>query len=138
MAETHDPSMSLDVVRAYHYGPRFLVELDIVMAEGTPLRESHDCGFLLQHKIEALASVERCFVHIDYQVALAAPSRGLHLSGGIASPSSHGTLSTPAFHLWQHRAGIDDHDLNTPVLHKMHSSVASPDANTRLLSPLGE
>ena len=69
MAETHDPSMGLDTVRAYHYGPRFLVELDIVMAEGTPLRESHDCGVLLQHKIEALASVERCFVHIDYQAS---------------------------------------------------------------------
>ena len=86
MAETHDPSMSLDTVRAYHYGPRFLVELDIVMAEGTPLRESHDCGVLLQHKIEALASVERCFVHIDYQVT-ALPS-AVFSSGGIAPPCS--------------------------------------------------
>ena len=75
MAETHDPSMGLDTVRAYHYGPRFLVELDIVMAEGTPLRESHDCGVLLQHKIEALASVERCFVHIDYQASRGGMSR---------------------------------------------------------------
>ena len=67
LAETHDPSVSLDTVRAYHFGPRFLVELELVMDEHTPLRESHDCGILLQHKIEALPSVERCFVHIDYQ-----------------------------------------------------------------------
>jgi len=66
LAETHDPCVTLDVVRAYHYGPRFLVEIEIVMDERTPLRESHDCGILLQHKIEDLPSVERCFVHIDY------------------------------------------------------------------------
>ena len=53
-------------MRAYHFGPRFLVELEIVMHPDTPLRESHDCGILLQHKIEALPAVERAFVHIDY------------------------------------------------------------------------
>jgi len=67
MAETHDPSAMLDCVRAYHFGPKFLVELEIVMGEDTPLRDSHDCGIMLQHKVEALPEVERCFVHIDYQ-----------------------------------------------------------------------
>ena len=37
------------------------------MAEDTLLRDSHDCGIMLQHKIESLPEVERCFVHIDYQ-----------------------------------------------------------------------
>ena len=27
MAETHDPGASLDCVRAYHFGPKFLVEV---------------------------------------------------------------------------------------------------------------
>jgi len=67
MAETHDPAASLDMVRAYHFGQCFLVEVELVMAEDTALRESHDCGIHLQHKIEALEQVERCFVHIDYQ-----------------------------------------------------------------------
>ena len=63
------------------------------MDEHTPLRETHDCGILLQHKVEALPSVERAFVHIDYQ----------------------------------HRL-IDDHDLTTPVTHKMHAStISSPE-----------
>jgi len=67
IAETHDPLItSLDTLRAYHFGPRFLVELEVVMDERTELRESHDCGILLQHKIENLPQVERCFVHIDY------------------------------------------------------------------------
>ena len=68
IAETHDPSATLDTVRAYHFGPRFLVEVEVVMDEHTELRDSHDCGILLQHKIETLPQVERCFVHIDYQL----------------------------------------------------------------------
>jgi len=67
MAETHDPNATLDQIRAYHFGPRFLVEVEIVMAHDTPLRESHDVGIVLQHKIERLEQVERCFVHVDYQ-----------------------------------------------------------------------
>jgi len=67
LAETHDPSVSLDVVRAYHFGPKFLVEIELVMARDTPLVESHDVGILLQHKIECLEECDRCFVHIDYQ-----------------------------------------------------------------------
>lgn len=67
MAETHDPAANVDVLRAYHFGPKFLVEVEIVMAEDTPLRESHDVGVTLQHKIERLEEVERCFVHVDYQ-----------------------------------------------------------------------
>ena len=39
----------------------------MVMPEDTPLRVSHDCGISLQHRIESLPQVERCFVHIDYQ-----------------------------------------------------------------------
>lgn len=68
MAETHDPTATLDVVRAYHFGPKFLVEIELVMPPDTTLRESHDLGIRLQHKIEALDAVERCFVHIDYQL----------------------------------------------------------------------
>lgn len=67
LAETHDPNATLDVVRAYHFGPKFLVEIELVMAQETPLLESHDVGILLQHKIENLDACERCFVHIDYQ-----------------------------------------------------------------------
>jgi hypothetical protein len=43
------------------------VELEIVMQPDTPLRESHDVGITLQHKIERLEEVDRCFVHVDYQ-----------------------------------------------------------------------
>jgi len=65
----HDERVEkVDTVRAYHFGEKFLVEVEIVMAPDTPLHESHDVGIMLQHKIEALEEVERAFVHIDYQV----------------------------------------------------------------------
>eukprot|EP00442_Polarella_glacialis_P037083 CAMPEP_0115112840 /NCGR_PEP_ID=MMETSP0227-20121206/40937_1 /TAXON_ID=89957 /ORGANISM="Polarella glacialis, Strain CCMP 1383" /LENGTH=384 /DNA_ID=CAMNT_0002512599 /DNA_START=43 /DNA_END=1193 /DNA_ORIENTATION=- len=70
MAEEHHPSMKLDQLNAYHFGPRYLVEVEVVMPESTTLRESHDAGIILQHKIETLEEVERCFVHIDYQLRL--------------------------------------------------------------------
>eukprot|EP00397_Hematodinium_sp_SG-2012_P070111 GEMP01125921.1.p1 GENE.GEMP01125921.1~~GEMP01125921.1.p1 ORF type:complete len:111 (+),score=23.55 GEMP01125921.1:183-515(+) len=58
--------MMLDKLTAYHFGPKFLVELEMVMPEDTPLRDSHDAGISLQHAVERLELVERCFVHIDY------------------------------------------------------------------------
>ena len=54
-------------MRAYHFGPKFLVELEVVMPKETLLFESHDVGMELQYEIEGREEVERCFVHIDYQ-----------------------------------------------------------------------
>jgi cation diffusion facilitator family transporter len=66
---THDARVQkVDTVRAYHFGSKFLCEVEIVMAPDTKLRESHDIGILLQHKIERLAEVERAYVHVDYQI----------------------------------------------------------------------
>ena len=45
--------------RAYHFGSRLLVEVDIVLPEDMPLRESHDIGESLQIAIENLDNVER-------------------------------------------------------------------------------
>ena len=67
IAENHDPDADLDTVRAYHFGPKFIVEVELVMNKNTPLDISHDVGMLLQHRIELLPQCERCFVHIDYQ-----------------------------------------------------------------------
>ena len=60
-------SMLVDVCRAYHFGPKFLVELEVVLPKNTLLFESHDLGMELQYEIESREEVERCFVHIDYE-----------------------------------------------------------------------
>ena len=58
IAFNHDERIvKVDTVRAYHFGPRFLVEVEIVMQPDTPLHESHDVGIMLQHKIERLDQV---------------------------------------------------------------------------------
>ena len=59
--------LQVDVVRAYHFGPKFLVELEVVLPRDTLLYESHDMGMELQYEIESREEVERCFVHIDYE-----------------------------------------------------------------------
>eukprot|EP00980_Cylindrotheca_fusiformis_P027934 scaffold22569_cov116-Cylindrotheca_fusiformis.AAC.5 len=67
LAHHFDQRMQVDTCRAYHFGPKFLVELEVVMPQTTLLKESHDLGMELQYEIEAQEDVERCFVHIDYE-----------------------------------------------------------------------
>eukprot|EP00591_Stephanopyxis_turris_P001045 CAMPEP_0195519772 /NCGR_PEP_ID=MMETSP0794_2-20130614/15443_1 /TAXON_ID=515487 /ORGANISM="Stephanopyxis turris, Strain CCMP 815" /LENGTH=350 /DNA_ID=CAMNT_0040648981 /DNA_START=234 /DNA_END=1286 /DNA_ORIENTATION=+ len=67
IAANHDNRMIVDVCRAYHFGPKFLVELEVVLPKDTLLFESHDIGMDLQYEIESREEVERCFVHIDYE-----------------------------------------------------------------------
>ncbi|KAJ6454025.1 CDF-like metal transporter [Mycena vitilis] len=57
----------IDTVRAYHSGPDYFVEIDIVMDANTPLWKAHDVSQSLQEKIEVLPNVERAFVHVDYE-----------------------------------------------------------------------
>ncbi|KAF8929115.1 hypothetical protein BGZ52_002571 [Haplosporangium bisporale] len=56
----------IDTVRAYSVGEGLFVEIDIVLPPDTPLSQAHDLGESLQGALERLDSVERAFVHIDY------------------------------------------------------------------------
>jgi divalent metal cation (Fe/Co/Zn/Cd) transporter len=53
LADHFDERMTLDTLRAYHFGPKFLVEVEVVMPKKTLLKESHDLGMELQYEIEA-------------------------------------------------------------------------------------
>ena len=67
---THSPSIiAIDTVRAYHSGPRIIVEVDIVMDPGQTLRTTHDVAEDLQTKLESLPNVERAYVHIDFETS---------------------------------------------------------------------
>jgi cation diffusion facilitator family transporter len=57
----------VDTVRAYHSGPNYFVEVDIVMDGSSTLYSAHDLSQSLQDKLEALPGVERAFVHVDYE-----------------------------------------------------------------------
>ncbi|KAK4696483.1 hypothetical protein P7C71_g1448, partial [Lecanoromycetidae sp. Uapishka_2] len=67
---THSPDIvAIDTVRAYHSGPRIIVEVDIVMDPEQTLRISHDVAEELQMKLESLPDVERAYVHIDFETS---------------------------------------------------------------------
>ena len=67
---THSPLVErIDTVRAYHTGPRLLLEVDIVMDRNERLEIVHDVAEDLQTKLERLPCVERAFVHIDYETS---------------------------------------------------------------------
>ncbi|KAJ8457448.1 hypothetical protein ONZ45_g18307 [Pleurotus djamor] len=69
--------VKIDTVRAYHSGPDYFVEVDIVMDAHTPLGQAHDLAQQLQDKIEILPNVERAFVHIDHETTHAPEHRKL-------------------------------------------------------------
>jgi cation diffusion facilitator family transporter len=65
---THsDMIKQIDTVRAWHSGPRLVVEVDIVMEPEETLRVSHDVAEELQMKLESLPDVERAYVHVDFE-----------------------------------------------------------------------
>jgi len=65
---THSPIIkAIDTVRAWHSGPRLVVEVDVVMDPEESLRISHDVAEELQMKLESLPDVERAYVHVDYE-----------------------------------------------------------------------
>ena len=67
---THSPAIvAIDTVRAYHSGPRIIVEVDIVMDSSETLRTTHDVAEALQMKLESLPHVERAYVHIDFETS---------------------------------------------------------------------
>ncbi|KAI4260133.1 MAG: hypothetical protein L6R42_004195 [Xanthoria sp. 1 TBL-2021] len=61
--------LGLDTVRAYHSGPRIIVEVDVVMHPNETLRATHDVAEELQFKLESLPDVERAYVHIDFETS---------------------------------------------------------------------
>jgi len=70
LAWNHDSRiLEIDTVRAFHFGLGFLVEVDIVLPETMSLNEAHDIGEGLQLKLEKLETVERAFVHLDYETS---------------------------------------------------------------------
>ena len=66
---TFNPDIqSIDTVKAYHSGPQYVVEIDIVLPPEMPLWRTHDIAQDLQDQIETVPDVDRCFVHVDHEV----------------------------------------------------------------------
>lgn len=53
-------------LKAYYAGDKLNVEVDLVVHEHTSLRDAHDVGESLQYILESVPTVDRAFVHLDY------------------------------------------------------------------------
>ena len=62
----HAEFFEVDVIRAYHFGTKFFVEIEIVVSPHTGIILAHDSALALQKEIEKLEEVERAHVHVDY------------------------------------------------------------------------
>lgn len=67
LCQSHNAKLSLDIVRAYHFGSKYLVELEVVVPADMTVKDAHDIALQLQFKVEQLEDVERAFVHVDYK-----------------------------------------------------------------------
>jgi len=67
MTHDHHHAMLLDAIRAYFFGQKYIVELEVILPANMSVKHSHDIALALQHKVEAHDEVERAFVHVDYQ-----------------------------------------------------------------------
>eukprot|EP00276_Gloeochaete_wittrockiana_P009473 CAMPEP_0184663768 /NCGR_PEP_ID=MMETSP0308-20130426/49677_1 /TAXON_ID=38269 /ORGANISM="Gloeochaete witrockiana, Strain SAG 46.84" /LENGTH=419 /DNA_ID=CAMNT_0027106739 /DNA_START=131 /DNA_END=1390 /DNA_ORIENTATION=- len=68
LAGSFDPLIThVDTVKGFHFGRRHVLEVDIVMAPETPLRDSHDVADALQQTLESWKSIAWAVVHVDYE-----------------------------------------------------------------------
>ena len=52
LAVEHHAQLVVDCTRAYHFGTRFNVELEVILPAEMTVRESHDIALELQHKVQ--------------------------------------------------------------------------------------
>lgn len=53
LAVAHHAQLIVDCTRAYHFGTRFNVEIEVILPAEMTVRESHDIALELQHKVLA-------------------------------------------------------------------------------------
>ncbi|DAZ94496.1 TPA: hypothetical protein N0F65_003430 [Lagenidium giganteum] len=63
----HHECLTLDHLRAYHSGSKYIVEAEVLTPPKMTIEDAHDIGMHLQFKIEQHEDVERAFVHLDYK-----------------------------------------------------------------------
>lgn len=51
IAKGHHVSLVVDCTRAYHFGKRYNVEMEVVLPGNMMLVDSHDIALELQHKV---------------------------------------------------------------------------------------
>jgi cation diffusion facilitator family transporter len=92
-----------DIIRAYHFGSKYLVELEVILPGDMTVREAHDISLALQQGLEQHPRIERAFVHVDYVTRgdldeHAVTPRGIHRGGADAANAAARNQSSPTTH----------------------------------------
>mmetsp|Transcript_16857 Transcript_16857/g.49269 ORF Transcript_16857/g.49269 Transcript_16857/m.49269 type:complete len:433 (+) Transcript_16857:86-1384(+) len=61
--------VAVDTVRIYSIGQGYIAEVDIVLPPTMENKQAHDIAEALQIRVEGLAEIERCFVHVDWETS---------------------------------------------------------------------
>ena len=75
--------------------------MEIILPADMQVRTSHDIALALQHKLEALDSVERAHVHVDYEKR-SEPEHKIERKLLRASSSKDSTEGSPLFSKQNH------------------------------------
>ncbi|GAB5370686.1 hypothetical protein AAMO2058_001514600 [Amorphochlora amoebiformis] len=67
IADNFHRQMRLDIIRVYHFGTRFLVEIEMVLPKDKTVKWAHDRSLKLQKLLEQHEDVERAYVHCDWK-----------------------------------------------------------------------
>lgn len=51
LSNSHDDDMEADAIRAYHFGNRYIVEIEVVFPPHKTVQESHDIAVVLQKMV---------------------------------------------------------------------------------------
>lgn len=52
LADEHHNALNVDSVKAYHYGSRYNVEMEVILPADMTVADSHDIALELQHKVK--------------------------------------------------------------------------------------
>ncbi|CAO1638292.1 unnamed protein product [Sympodiomycopsis kandeliae] len=57
---------SISACEMYYAGDETVVEADLVLPVGMPLKQAHDLGEIICYCVETMPGVERAYIHLDY------------------------------------------------------------------------
>ncbi|KAL7420475.1 hypothetical protein Q5752_004425 [Cryptotrichosporon argae] len=90
-----NPVLEVADVECYHIGDDLIVEVDVILPEGSTLHFAHDVGETIQCMLESLDGVLRAYVHADYSSNNPSQHTTRAVRSGPTPQTSRETVKTP-------------------------------------------
>lgn len=68
IARLHDSRLAVNCTRAYHFGAKYNVEMEITLPGSMMIFDLQDITLALKQKLEAVGDVERAFIIVGHQI----------------------------------------------------------------------